>query len=245
MRSYRYQEIADTLRSRIDAGDLVPGAMLESETELSSEYGVSRMTLRRALDVLRDEGLVDSRQGMGWFVASAPVTQPLARLDTIEDQLTRLGIESQRRILEFAFVDAPDQVRTVLDTDRVLEVRRVNLADDQPFARVTVWCSEDLGSSLSRDDVEASPFYELVPVEIGGAHQDIGADACTVGDAEVLGVPAESPVLICHRTTHDTAGVAVLFSEHVFPAHRTEFRVDLPHAPASIAPSGLHLVREA
>jgi GntR family transcriptional regulator len=245
MRSYRYKEIADTLRKKIDEGDFVPGALLPSETDLSATHGVSRMTLRKALESLRVDGLVDSRQGVGWFVASEPVTQPLARLDTIEDQLSRLGIESQRRILDFAFVDAADDVFAVLGSKRVLEVRRVNLADDQPFARVTVWCSEEIGSRLSHDEVEASPFYELVGRPLGGAHQEIGAAACSPDDAEVLGIPVDSPVLVCRRTTHDLGGRAVLFSEHVFPAHRTEFRVDLPHAEASIAPSGLQLVRDA
>jgi GntR family transcriptional regulator len=245
MRSYRYIEIADTLRSQLDNGDLVPGELLPSEAALSTTHAVSRMTLRKALDALRAEGLLDSRQGVGWFVKAEPVRQPLARLDTIEEQLERLGIESQRRVLDFAFVKAPSEVAAVLGVDRVLEVRRVNLADDQPFARVTVWCSEALGSALSRDEVESSPFYELVGATIGGAHQDIGADACSPADSQVLDIPADSPVLVCRRTTHDTDGTPVLYSEHVFPAHRTEFRVDLPHAPASIAPSGLQLVRDA
>jgi len=61
-------------------------------------------------------------------------------------------------------------------------------------------------------------------------------------DAALLGVPAGSPVLRCERITSDEHGRSVLYSEHLFPAHRTEFVVDLPHAEPSIAPSGLRLV---
>ena len=129
-----------------------------------------------------------------------------------------------------------------LGADQVLRVRRLNLADGEPFAVVTVWCPAELGQDLSRSDVERSPFYELLHVRLSGATQTIGADAVGADDAALLGVPAGSPVLRCERTTTDESGRPVLFSEHVFPAHRTEFVVDLPHAEPSIAPTGLRLV---
>jgi GntR family transcriptional regulator len=61
-------------------------------------------------------------------------------------------------------------------------------------------------------------------------------------DAALLGVPMGSPVLRCERITESEGGKAVLLSQHVFPAHRTEFVVDLSHAAPSMAPSGLRLV---
>ncbi len=242
MRRTRYQEIADELRTRLASGELGAGRLLPSESELSNDYAASRVTVRRALEVLRDEGLVDSRQGFGWFVAADPVRQALGRLGTIESQLAAEGVHSERRVLDFRFVAAPARVRKLLGSDTVLRVRRLNLADGAPFALVTVWCPERYGAELSRADVERSPFYELIGVELGGAVQSIGAAAATAHDAELLGVPPGSPVLRCERITSSTAGQPVLVSEHVFPAHLTEFVVDLPHADASIAPSGLRLV---
>ena len=130
----------------------------------------------------------------------------------------------------------------VLGTTQVLEVRRLNLADGEPFARVTVWCPEALGASISRADVERATFYELLDVPLGGAVQTIGAAVASPEDAALLEVPVGSPVLRCERTTSTPDGTAVLLSEHVFPAHRTEFVVDLPLAERSIAPSGLRLL---
>ena len=124
----------------------------------------------------------------------------------------------------------------------MLRVKRLNLADGEPFALVTVWCRSDLGQHLSRADVERSPFYELLDVPLKGATQTIGADAASAENAQLLGIPVGSPVLRCTRTTTDTDGRAVLLSEHVFPAHRTEFVVELPHAERSMAPTGLRLV---
>ena len=241
-KEFRYQAIADAVRDRVAAGEFPAGRLLPSESDLSATYQASRVTVRKALEALRDEGLVDSRQGFGWFVAADPLRQTLGRLGTLEGQLSESGVTPERKVLEFGFVRASKKVAGVLGVTRVLEVRRLNLADGTPFARVTVWVPDDLAGDLSRSAVERSSFYENLPVEVGGATQTIAAAAASEDDAVLLEIPAGSPVLRCQRVTHDVDGRPVLFSEFVFPAHRTEFVVDLPHAEPSIAPTGLRLV---
>jgi GntR family transcriptional regulator len=228
------------LRERIAA--VGAGHVLPSESDLSAEFGVSRVTVRRALETLRDERLVESRQGFGWFSATAPLRQRLTRLETIEQQLEERGIHPERQIIEFAFVSAPKHVAAQLGCDQVLRVKRVNRADGDPFAVVTVWCPADLGQSMSRRDVERRPFYELLGIALRGATQTIGAAAASATDAALLEVPFGSPVLRCERLTTSTTGQPILLSEHIFPAHRTEFVVDLPLAEPSTTPSGLRLV---
>ena len=254
MSRIRYRQIADDLRHRIVSGEWAAGQVLPSEAALGVEHGVSRVTIRKALEVLRSEGLVDSRQGFGWLVAAETLPQPLASLVTIEQQLEASGRSSVRRVLDFRFVDAPPPVAAKLG-NRVLEVRRLNLADGEPFARVTVWCREDLGESLSKADVERASFYELLDgiqgseggqrtAAIGDATQTIGAENLGAADAALLEVPAGTAALVVRRVTNDRAGVPVLMSEHVFPGHLTEFVVDLARADGSkLGPSpGLRLV---
>jgi GntR family transcriptional regulator len=240
VRTIRYQQIAQVLRERI--ATVGAGHVLPSESDLSAEFGVSRVTVRRALETLREERLVESRQGFGWFAATAPLQQRLTQLDTIERQLEERGIHPQRQIIEFAFVAAPAHVAERLRCDHVLRVKRVNRADGDPFAVVTVWCPAELGQHLSRHDVERRPFYELLGVALRGASQSIGAASANTEDAALLEVPVGSPVLRCERLTTSTAGEPILLSEHIFPAHRTEFVVDLPLAEPSTTPSGLRLV---
>ena len=241
----RYRAIAEDIRRRVEAGEFAQNRLLPSEAELSRAHGASRVTIRRALDELRDLGLVDARQGFGWFVAGDPLVQSLGQLRTIEAQLSDAGISSQRRILDFAFITAPPGPRAVLGAQRVLEVRRLNLADGDPFARVTVWCPESLAKHLSLGDVERAPFYELLDIPLGSATQTIVASIAGQEDAELLELPTGAPVLLCRRTTFSDDGLPVLHSEHVFPGHRTEFAVTLPRADRSIAPSGLRLVDHA
>lgn len=238
----RYQTIADDLRARLEHGEFSAGRVLPSESELSGAYQVSRITVRRALDQLREEGLVVSRQGFGWLVAVDPLRQSLGRLGTIESQLAEAGIDSERRVLDFGYVAPTGRVREVLGGDSVLRVRRVNLADGEPFAVVTVWCPDDLAGELSRSDVERRSFHDLLGVEIGQATQTIGAGAAGEEEAELLRIPVGSPTLECERVTSAVGGRAVLVSHFVFPGHRTEFVVELPRAEESMAPTGLRLV---
>jgi GntR family transcriptional regulator len=133
-------------------------------------------------------------------------------------------------------------VRKVLGAGKVLRVKRVNLADGEPFAVVTVWCPGKLGEKLSMADVENKPFYELLDVELRGATQTIGAELAAQPDAELLAVPEGAPLLKCRRITTDGDGHPVLMSEHLFPAHRTEFVVELPFDEPSVTPAGLRLV---
>ena len=238
----RYREIAGALRERIEAGEFSAGKVLPSESSLSKEFDTSRVTVRKALEQLREAGLVSSRQGAGWFVAIDPLRQSLGRLGTIESQLAASHRTSTREVLAFAFTRAPAWVARILGTDDVLEVRRRNLADGEPFARVTVWCPTVLGRHLTRAELEASPFYEVLGIDLAGATQTIGAALVASDDAAALAVPEGSPVLVCTRTTRTADGTPVLVSEHVFPAHLTEFVVELGDIADSIAPSGLRLV---
>ena len=239
----KYQSIAADLRERIAAAEFAAGRHLPSEAELGGAYAASRMTIRKALEALREEGLVGSRQGFGWFVAAPPLRQSLARLGTIEAQLADSGRQSERRVLDFAFVSPPPRAAAVLGPGRVLAVRRVNVVDGVAWARVTVWCPEGLAAHLSLADVERATFHELLAVELAGATQTISAGAVDAADAEVLGVPVGSPALVCQRVTRSVAGDAVLVAEHVFPGHLTEFVVELTSVDSSVAPSGLRLVR--
>src|SRR4051812_47604341 len=110
----RYLDLADALRARVAVGNHAAGGGLPSEAQLGREYGASRVTVRRALEVLRAEGLGTSRQGAGWFVALDPVRQPLGRITTIEAALEAAGAEARRDIVEFRFEAATAEVAASL-----------------------------------------------------------------------------------------------------------------------------------
>ncbi len=228
----RYLDLADALRARIAARDLGAGGALAGELDLAREYGTSRVTVRRALDLLRQEGLVTSRRGAGWFAAVDPVRQPLGRVTTVEAAVEAAGARPGREILGFGFVEASVAVADALHIERaadVLRVERVNLADGEPFTLVTVWVRADVGADVSRADVERAPFYDLLPlrgVELGSVHQTITAEIASARVANLLACAPGAPLLLCRRVTLDAAGVPTLFSEHRYPADRTTFEIE-------------------
>ena len=244
MREVRYRAIADELRERVGAGEFGAGRLLPSESELSASFGVSRVTVRKALELLRDEGLIDARQGFGWFVVDrpgAPAAGP-ARHDRGAAGRARPVVGAARSWGSGSWPRRPGCARCWAPPS-VLEVRRVNLADGEPFARVTVWCREDLGAAAVAGRGRArhrSTSWSTWPS--GRRPRRIGAVAAGPQDAALLAVPVGSPMLRCERVTRDAADEPVLVSEFLFPAHRTEFVVDLPRVEPSIGPSGLRLV---
>lgn len=241
MRKIRYLDIADDLRTRLHGGEFGDGR-LPSESELSDTYAASRVTVRKALEALRGEGLIAAQQGLGWFASGDPLRQRLGRLGTIEAQLAASGVTSERQVLELRAMVAPARVRDVLNVERVIRLLRLNLADGRPFALVTVWCPEDLGGNFTRSELTDHSFHDLLSVPLGHGVQTIAAAAATPRQGELLEIEPGSPVLVCQRTTYATDERAVLLATHVFPGDLTEFSVDLPRSDASIAPSGIRLV---
>jgi GntR family transcriptional regulator len=201
------------------------------------------VTLRKALAKLKDEGLIDSRQGFGWFVVAVPLRQTLDALTTIEAQIAAGGRQPNRKLLAFSFREPPLWVREILAADRVLEIARLNLADREPLGRNTAWVPAELAADISMADVERHSLHDLLPVTLAGATQTITAQGASPEDASLLKVQANSPLLRCERTTYDNTGRAVLASEALYNPLRTEFVVELPKA--NIEATGLRLVNQS
>jgi GntR family transcriptional regulator len=226
-RAPRYLRLRDELAETLANGELAPGALLPSEGDLAARYNVSRVTVRRALSLLKDQGVVESRQGFGWFVADEPMRQSLDVLTTIDDQIAAAGRRPARRLLSFAFGPAPAHVAHILGATSVLEISRLNLADGEPVGRNTAWVAEHLARGLSIEAVESQSLHRLLPATVGSATQTITAERASAGDAKLLGVTAGTPLLRFNRTTRDGAGDVILYSEAVYNPKRTEFTVEL------------------
>jgi GntR family transcriptional regulator len=229
-RALRYHTIAGELRRRIASGDLPPGRLLPSESQLGAAYAASRSTVRKALLRLKDEGVIDSRQGFGWYAVAAPLRQSLRDLTTMERQIVASGRSPSREILGLSRVRTPDRLADVLPTNTALEITRVDRVDDQPFAVATVWLRADLARGVTRRSLARRPLSDQLDVTLGGATQAMSAVAASDRDAQLLHVPKGAPLLRCERTTSDSAGIPVLRSEALYNPLLTEFVTELPPA---------------
>jgi GntR family transcriptional regulator len=242
-RDLRYLSIAAELRRLVARGEIAPGRLLPSESELAEAHRASRVTIRKALAQLRDEGIVDSRQGFGWYADGPPLRQSLRDLTTIERQIRAAGREPSREILRCAIVSTPPRLADVLTTDAVLEIARVDRVDGQPFAIATVWVPADLAAGLSPRALEQRPLSEQLGVVLGGAMQTITAVGATKQDAALLRVPKGAPLLRVERTTRGADSRPILCSDARYNPLLTELVADLPPAVHDIEP-GLRLIAE-
>src|SRR5689334_3777832 len=116
MTGHRFEAVAADLRDRIAQGRTGPAGALDSEAEIGRRHGVSRVTVRRALESLRDEGLVVSRAGSGWYVAGTPVRQRLGVgvVRHAPSAVAATGAVARREVLAFEFSPAPPEARDLL-----------------------------------------------------------------------------------------------------------------------------------
>ena len=217
-----------------------PAAPAERGRAVAQRTSASRVTVRRALEVLRDEGLVDARQGFGWFVAAEP-RAPDASAASAPSRRSWPSVGRRGR--------APDprlrlRQRATRTCAPVLGVEHGAAgAPAEPGRRRAVRPCDgvvpgELGAGLSRADVERAPFYELLDRRRSAARRRRSAPALADGDRRRAARGAGRVAGAAVRARHHATSTAdpVLLSEHVFPAHRTEFVVDLP------SPAGLNLV---
>lgn len=216
----RWRGLASVLSGWIATGVLPPGAMLPAERELAEIAGISRVTVRAALQQLVDEGKLERRQGSGTFVSragrSAMPTQPLISLS--EDIRRRGQIPSSRWISRGLHLPVADEIMALGlgVNEQVARLERVRLADGKPLAIAR----SSLPESMLPDPgaVEDSLFDHLVSrgLKPERAVQRMSATNATPRDAEALGILPGIAVLRVERITYLAGGRAVEFARSLY-----------------------------
>jgi GntR family transcriptional regulator len=229
----RYLDLAHELRSRIASGVYSNGACIESESELCRVCGVSRTTVRRALALLRRDGLIESRKGAGWFVSASPHRQTVGSLPLAEVAIGSSAARISRRVLAFAY-EAPSQpVSAALGLAggaEVLRVRTLVLTDGAPLGSQTVWLRDDLASAIGRAAFEESSVpavLETTGIRLGQVSETITAGLATKALAS-LGVRPGAAVLICRGLARDANGSPVFVFEDFYRGDRMAFEATIP-----------------
>lgn len=203
----KYLRIERDLRSMIGAGTLRVGTRLASEAALGARYGVSRMTVRHALDRLEAAGLVVRRQGVGTFVAHDKVERLASRLLGFQEDAIAHGLETATTVLDHALGPAGDDARALAaePDDVVLRVRRLRFAAGDPIGLNTVVVAPPFVDALRDLDYVAS-WYDGVAaalgVQVAEADQTIEAVASDRDLSRSLDVAAGAPLLRVTRITY-------------------------------------------
>ncbi len=210
----RYYEIEQALRARITV--LEPHAALPSDAQLCTEFNVSRMTARGAVQRLVQDGLVYRVPGRGTFVASAPANRTASHILSFSDEMRRRGLTPTSRLVERARRTATPEETRRLVTDEVVVVRRVREADGRPVALETaVFPAERVGALLEGDIDTVSLFATLAAAGLvpTAGRAALSAEAASAEDAKLLDVKRGAPLLVERRLIHDQDGTPLELTE--------------------------------
>src|SRR5581483_8979377 len=192
------------------------GTAIPSERQLSVDLGVSRLTLRAALDDLAREGYLVRRRGSGTYVQHPKISQELT-ITSFSEDMRRRGMTPGSKTLSLETILAGARLGRFLQvspSEPILVVKRLRLADGETMAIETLHLPGNLVPGLTANDLAGS-FYELLEerygVLIAGGTQAIEPTVTNEEESKALGVPLHSPAFLFERTSRDQHGRTVEF----------------------------------
>ena len=226
-----YYQVAQQLEHAIESGDLPPGTRLDGELALADQLGVSRPTLRRAIEYLVDRGYLVRRRAVGTQVVHPKVRRPVG-LTSLYDDLTASRKDPRTTVLSLETAPARDRVAHALgleDGQEVVAVERLRYADGQPLAVMRNWLPVGL-VELDVGRLERSGLYQLMRAAGIGLHlasQTIGARGASAAEAKLLQAHKGEPLLTMERTTYNENGQSVELADHLYRASLYSFEIVL------------------
>jgi GntR family transcriptional regulator len=198
-----YIQLDEILRDEIESKELKPHDPIPSEKNLVERFGVSRMTVRRALDALVSDGVIYRVQGKGAFVAEPKMDSKALTLIGLSQQLRQLGYETTTQLIKFDIVPATRKIAEALhlnERDEVYEIVRTRSTKDSPIAFDTSYIPVKIVPNLKRSDVAGQSLYQILKDKYDLSPTDgvetLEATAATVEEAALLGTKQGVPLIL-------------------------------------------------
>ncbi|WP_430377891.1 GntR family transcriptional regulator [Streptomyces sp. B1-3] len=226
-----YYQLARQLEEAIEHGVLAPGNLLGNEIDLSIRLGLSRPTVRQAIQTLVEKGLLVRRRGVGTQVVHSQVKRPL-ELSSLYDDLEAAGQGPATQVVRNETVPASADVAAALSVPEGAEVmllERLRLTHGQPVALLCNYLPAGL-LALDSDRLESTGLYRMLRtagITLHSARQTIGARRATGEEAARLDEQEGTAVLTMQRTAFDDTGRPVEYGTHIYRASRYAFDFQL------------------
>jgi GntR family transcriptional regulator len=225
-----YQQLQAALRAQIESGQYGTHQRLPSERELSDQFGVSRMTVRQALDSLSQEGLIYGRVGKGTFLSEPKINQQLATLTGFSEEMHRLKQHAASRVLKFISVSATKDVATALQLApkaRVFNLVRVRLANGEPLAIELAFFPAHLCPKFLAHDFSHESVYDVLRKQFAWqlvrAQQTVEARLASDEELKLLGMKRPAPILSMTRITMVEQGFPIEYVRSAYRGDRYKF----------------------
>lgn len=226
-----YHQVAEALMAAITGGTLPPGSRLANEIDLAVHLGISRPTMRRAIEELVNAGLLVRRRGVGTQVVHTKVRRAI-ELTSLHDDLAVAGQRPRTEVLADTIGPADADTAAALGLRRgaeVITLERLRFARDEPLALMRNVIPADL-VTLDDDALREQGLYALLRasgVILHVAQQTIGARLASAAEARLLAEHRSAPLLTMTRTAYDDRGRAVEHANHLYRASLYSFDLTL------------------
>lgn len=228
-----YWQLAELIKAQISYGKYQPGDRLPTEQWLSSTYGISRVTVRKALQMLIGNGVLERSRSKGPTVAYPRLSRQTVRLTSLSEDLTRMGHVPSNRILQIERTVAPPDVAYLLEIqpgDPVFHMERLRLSDGIPLAIHNCYYPLAVcGKVLTPDFNEESIYHYLERngIVLTHAKQTVAAQNANDAEASLLSVPRNGALLHIVRISSMANNTAVEYSDMLYNPARYDLRMDL------------------
>jgi GntR family transcriptional regulator len=229
-----YLQVKKAIAADISERKLRPSERLPSERRICQAFGVSRVTARRALRALVEDGVIESAAGRGWFVANGPIGEPRNVLQSFSAMARARGLEPTARVLRQlvrpATIDEAEALEVVPGAD-LLDLERLRLLDELPVA--VDWSRLPLSRvpGLEATDFETASLYATLQESFGVVPTcaDYGLEAGGADEetSSLLGLKPGAPVLVASATTYGQDGRPIDLGRIVYRGDRYRFRTRL------------------
>lgn len=228
-----YDQVRETIETKILSGEIPAGARLQSERDLADRLGVSRVTVRRALDALEREGLVRAAPGSGRYVRGSALTEPPNELLSFTELGSRRGLVATSRVLGSsvrpASLEEADRAGIAPGAE-LFELDRLRMLDGVAVAIDRTRVPLAIVPSLPEVDFRTTSLYEVL--DAAGAlvaRADYTTEACaaSTSQARQLGVEPGDPLLLARTTSFDESGRVVELGETFYRGDRYRFHATL------------------
>ena len=226
-----YFQVAEQIERAIISGSIAPGEKLDNEISLANDLGLSRPTMRQAIQLLVDKGMLVRKRGVGTQVVHGKISRSV-ELTSLFDDLSAAGQKPRTEVLELKLVPASEEVAQQLQLtigDKVWSLERLRFVGEEPLALMHNYLPPD-AIDLAEVDLEKTGLYASMResgILMRVARQKIGARRADARDARLLNEKRGAPLLTMQRTTYDNAGRAVEFGQHAYRAEMYAFELTL------------------
>jgi GntR family transcriptional regulator len=233
-----YAQIEASLAAAIASGHLPPDSQLPTEDGLIDRFGVSRITVRKAIQNLAARGLVEIRRGKGTFVAQPRITQELTELTGFVEDMQALDRQATARVLGHQVIAADATVARQLQLPlgtAVVRIHRVRLADGVPISFDETYLPRAIGEKVVTHDLEVEPIFTLLEerYHIPLLEADYQLEATVAGPkvASALEITAGSPIFLIERTSFGPGQVPVDYEQLYYRGDLIRFVTRLRRRP--------------